>query len=53
MVADDHLVFRCYNTMEESCKDHNGNLHGLLERARKIRLQFNLKKMRLRREEVI
>ena len=41
VVADDHLVFGCGNTMEEACKDHDDNLHGLQEGARKIRLRLN------------
>ena len=41
VIADDHLVFCCGNTMKEACKEHNNNLRGLLERARKIELRFN------------
>ena len=52
MIADDHLVFGCGNKMEGACKDHNNNLRGLLERARKIRLRFNSAKIRLWHEEV-
>ena len=52
MIADDHLEFDCGNTMEETCKDQDNNLRGLLEGARKIRMQFNSVKMRLRHEEV-
>lgn len=42
----------CGNTMKEACKDHDNNLHGLLERARKIGLRFNSAEMLLRQEEV-
>ena len=52
VVIDDYLVFGCDNTMEEACKDHDNNLCGLLEKARKIGLRFNSGKMRLRHEEV-
>ena len=41
VIAGDHLLFGCGNTMEEACKDHDNNLCELLERARKIGLQFN------------
>ena len=38
VIANDHLVF-CYSTtMEETCKNHDCNLRGLLERARIIGL---------------
>ena len=52
MIANDHLVFRCSTTMEETCKNHDCNLRGLLERARIIGLRFNSAKMRLRYKEV-
>ena len=52
VIAGDHLVFGCGNTIEEACKDHDNNLHGLLERARKIGLPFNSAKIRLRHEKV-
>ena len=52
MIADDHLGFGCGNTMEEACKDHDKNLCGLLERAKKIGVQFNSAKMQLLHEEV-
>ena len=52
VIADDHSVSGHGNTMEEACKSHDNNLRGLLERARKIGLQFNSAKMRLRHEEV-
>ena len=45
VIADDHLVFGSGNTMEETCKDHNNNLRGLLERVRKIGRRFNSAKM--------
>ena len=45
VIADDHLVFGCSNTMEETCKDHSNNLCGLLKRARKIELWFNSAKI--------
>ena len=38
--------------MEEACKDHDNNLHGLLERTRKIGLQFNSVKIWSQHEEV-
>ena len=52
VIADDHLVCGCENTMEKACKDHDDNLPGLRERARKIGLRFNSVKMRLRQEKV-
>ena len=52
MIADDHLVFGWGNAMEEAWKEHDNNLSGLLERAKKIRLWFNSAKMRLRHEDV-
>ena len=52
MIANDHLVFRCSTTMEETFKNHDCNLRGLLERARIIGLRFNSAKMRLRYKEV-
>ena len=52
MIADDHLVLGCGNTIEEAYKDHDNNLHGLLERARKIELPFNSAKIRLQYDEV-
>ena len=45
VIADDHLVFGSGNTMEETCKDHNNNLRGLVERVRKIGRRFNSAKM--------
>ena len=45
VTANDHLVFGCVNTMEEACRNDDDNLHELLERARKIGLQFNSAKM--------
>ena len=36
VIADEHVVFGCGNTIEETCKDHDNNLHELLEIARKI-----------------
>ena len=45
VIADDHLVFGWGSTMEEACKDHDSNLHGLLERTRKIGLWFSSAKM--------
>ena len=38
--------------MEEACKDHDDNLCGLLESARKIGLRFNSAKTQLRHDEV-
>ena len=52
MIANDHLVFRCSTKMEETCKNHDCNLRGLLERARIIGLRFNSAKMQLRYKEV-
>ena len=52
VIANDHLLFGCGNTMMEACKDHDSNLRRLLERARKIGLRFNSAKMRLRHEKV-
>ena len=37
---------------KKTCKDHDCNLRGLLERTRKIGLRFNSAKMRLRYKEV-
>ena len=31
VIADNHLVFGCGNTMEEVCKDYDNNLRGLLQ----------------------
>ena len=41
VIADDHSVYDSGNTKEEACKNHDNNLRGLLERARKIELPFN------------
>ena len=41
MIADDHLVFGCGNTMEQTCKYHDSNLRGLPERAEKIGMRLN------------
>ena len=38
--------------MKEACKDHDKNLCGLLERAKKIGVRFNSAKMQLLHEEV-
>ena len=46
MIADDHLVFGCSNTMEQACKYYDNNLRGLQERAEKIGMRFNSAKMR-------
>ena len=52
VIADDHLVFGCGNTIEEAYKDQDNDLYGLLERARKTELPFNSAKIRLQHEEV-
>ena len=46
------LIFGCGNTTEEACKDHDNNLHGLLETTRKIGLWFNSVKIWLQHKEV-
>ena len=44
VIANDHLVCGCGKRMEEECKNHDNNLRGLLEIARKVGLQFNSQK---------
>lgn len=48
VIADDILVCGCGDTEEEAIRDHDKNLIGLLERARKVNLKINKKKMRLK-----
>ena len=45
VIADDHLVSGCGNTMEEVCKDRHNNLPRSLERAMKIGLRLISAKM--------
>jgi hypothetical protein len=52
VVADDHLVYGCGDTIEDAIRDHDTNLQKLLQRAREVGLKFNSEKMRLRVSEI-
>ena len=52
VIADDILVYGCGTTDEECQKDHDTNLHRLLQRARDKNLKLNKKKLRLCLPEV-
>ena len=51
-LRDDILVSGPGDTIEEANADHDANLIRLLQRARKVNLKFNSKKLNLRKSEV-
>ena len=51
-MRDDILVSGSGDTIEKTNADHDANLIRLLQRARKINLKFNSKKLNLRKSEV-
>ena len=52
VIADDILVYGSGDTKEQAVLDHDRNLIGVLERARKCNLKLNKQKMKLRMSEV-
>ena len=52
VLRDDILVTGTGDTIEEANADHDANLLALLQRARKVNLKFNSKKLNLRKPEV-
>ena len=52
VLRDDILVTGTGDTIEEANADHDANLLELLQRARKVNLKFNSKKLNLRKPEV-
>ena len=52
ILRDDILVTGTGDTIEEANADHDANLLALLQRARKVHLKFNSKKLNLRKPEV-
>ena len=52
VLRDDILVSGSGDTTEEANADHDANLTRLLQRARKVNLKFNSKKLNLRKSEV-
>ena len=53
VLRDDILVSGSGDTIEEANADHDANLIRLLQRARKVNLKFNSKKLNLRKSEVM
>ena len=52
VIADDFLVYGSGDTLEHALADHDKNLTQFLERARRVKLKLNKKKLRLRLNEV-
>ena len=52
VLRDDILVSGSGDTIEEANADHDANLIRLLQRARKVNLKFNIKRLNLRKSEV-
>ena len=48
-IADDVLIYGCGETVEEAQRDHDENLIALLDKSRKVGLQWNSKKIRILR----
>ena len=52
VIADDILCYGSGETIEDALADHDSNLLSLLDRARKVNLKLNKKKLRLRLDQV-
>jgi len=52
VIADDILVYGCGQSEDEYMRDHDENLHRLLQRAREQNLKLNKKKLKLRLKKV-
>ena len=52
VIADDYLIYGCGDTDQEAEEDHDRNLIRFLEKARRINLKLNRKKVKLRLKSV-
>ena len=51
-MADDILCYGSGETIEDALADHDSNLLSLLDRARKVNLKLNKKRLRIRLDQV-